>query len=63
MKVIEVVVRPDGTTQLETKGFAGAGCREASAFLEQALGQRASEKLTGEFFGHASEHRNVQQEG
>jgi hypothetical protein len=62
-KIIEVVVRPDGTTRVETKGFGGANCREASAFLEQAIGQRASEKLTAEFYSHAAEQRNVRQEG
>ena len=62
-KIIEVVVHPDGTTQVETKGFGGADCREASAFLEQAIGQRASEKLTAEFYSHAAQNQSVRQEG
>ena len=40
MKIIEIVVSPAGQTQVETKGFAGAECRQASEFLEQALGRR-----------------------
>ena len=46
---IEITVKPDGSTSLETKGFAGNGCRAASEFLERALGSRESEQLTSEF--------------
>ena len=49
MKTIEIIVGPDGQTRLETKGFAGPACREASRFLERALGQASAEELTGEF--------------
>ena len=49
MKIIEVIVSPQGETKIETKGFAGTECQQASAFLEQALGQRQAEKLTAEF--------------
>ncbi|NQV23521.1 MAG: DUF2997 domain-containing protein [Rhodopirellula sp.] len=48
-KTIEITVKPDGSTSLETKGFAGNGCRAASEFLERALGSRGSEQLTSEF--------------
>ncbi len=49
MTQIEIVISPDGQTKLETKGFGGQSCRDASRFLEQALGVRASEQLTAEF--------------
>lgn len=48
-KSIEITVAPNGQTTVETKGFNGSECREASKFLEQALGQRTSEQLTTEF--------------
>ena len=48
-KIIEVVVAPDGSSKIETKGFAGATCRDASRFIEKALGQRVDEQLTAEF--------------
>ena len=48
-KVIEIIVSPTGETQMETKGFAGEECREASGFLEAALGNRTGEQLTAEF--------------
>mgnify|MGYP000458432581 CR=1 FL=1 len=50
MQIIEILVRPNGETQLLIKGFTGNQCREASAFLERALGERASEQLTTEFY-------------
>ena len=49
-KTIEIVVSPRGETSVETNGFAGSACREASRFLEQALGQPTDEKLTAEFY-------------
>jgi hypothetical protein len=48
-KTIEIIVSPKGETQVQTRGFAGASCREASKFIEEALGQRVSEDLTSEF--------------
>ncbi len=48
-KVIEIVVDPKGEATVQTKGFAGAECREASRFVEQALGQKTAETLTAEF--------------
>ncbi|MCB9925588.1 MAG: DUF2997 domain-containing protein [Planctomycetaceae bacterium] len=53
-KVIEIIVSPTGETRLETKGFAGAECREASKFVEQAIGVVAGEQMTAEFHNAAS---------
>jgi hypothetical protein len=49
-RVIEVVVSPTGDTTVQTKGYVGAGCQEASRFLEQALGIVAREQKTAEFY-------------
>lgn len=49
-KTIEVVVSPTGQTRLETKGFQGSECVEASRLLEAALGQKSSEQATAERF-------------
>jgi hypothetical protein len=49
MKTIEITVSPKGETSVSTKGFAGSSCRDASKFIEQALGQQTSETLTAEF--------------
>ena len=49
MKTIEITVSPKGETHVETRGFTGPECREASRFVEQALGRRTAETLTAEF--------------
>ena len=49
MKTIEITVSPKGETAVTTKGFTGSSCRDASRFIEQALGQQTSETLTAEF--------------
>jgi hypothetical protein len=48
-RTIEILVSPKGETAVTTKGFVGSSCRDASKFIEQALGQRTSETLTAEF--------------
>ena len=48
-RTIEIIVAPNGETKVETKGFAGSECRDASRFIEQALGQQTGEQLTAEF--------------
>jgi hypothetical protein len=50
VKTIEITIGPQGQAKVETNGFSGSECREASKFIEQALGQRTDEKLTSEFF-------------
>ena len=49
-RTIEIVVTPEGKTTVQTLGFTGASCREASRFVEEALGQRVGERLTPEFY-------------
>lgn len=49
-KLIEIIVAPNGETRIETKGFTGAACRDASRLIEQALGERTAETLTAEFY-------------
>ena len=59
-KIIEIIVSPKGEATVTTKGFAGSSCREASKFVEQALGQQTSERLTGEFH-RVSDAQQLQQ--
>ncbi len=61
MKTIEIVVSPTGQTTIQTKGFAGASCQDASRFLEQALGTRMDEERTAEFY-QAEEARQIAHE-
>jgi Protein of unknown function (DUF2997) len=50
LKTIKITVDPKGNSKVETQGFTGGECREASRFVEQALGTRSSETLTAEFY-------------
>ena len=58
LNTIEIIVSPSGQSRIETKGFAGSQCREASHFLETALGKPTSETLTAEF--HETESNRQQ---
>lgn len=62
MKTIEIIVTPQGTTTVQTLGFAGSTCREASRFLEQALGERTGEYLTADFHQAATTQQQQQQQ-
>lgn len=61
MRIIEVLVSPKGETTIQTKGYAGGDCLQASKFLEDALGVAAAEQMTSEFFQTATEQQQVQQ--
>ena len=50
MKTIDVILAPDRSSRVETNGFTGSDCRQASEFLEQALGTRQREPLKPDFF-------------
>jgi len=50
MKLIEITISPEGQTRLETRGFHGATCQEASWLLERALGSATAEQLTSEYY-------------
>jgi hypothetical protein len=50
LKTIEIIIGPKGETTVETKGFTGPECKDASRFVEVALGQKTAEQMTGEFY-------------
>lgn len=45
MKTITILIAPDGTSTVETKGFTGKACLEATRDIEEALG-RVRERKT-----------------
>ena len=61
MKTIEVTVAKDGSTNVETKGFAGSECQQASRFVEDALGVKTAERLTPEFYATGGVQQEAQQ--
>jgi hypothetical protein len=63
MRTIEVIISPKGETKIETKGFAGSSCQQASHFLEQALGAKVSDKPTAEFYQAQTQAQVIEQGG
>jgi hypothetical protein len=58
-RIIEVLVSPTGEITVQTRGYAGADCVQASRFLEQALGVRTADTKTAEFYQEAQERQQV----
>jgi hypothetical protein len=59
--IIEVTVSPSGETTVQTKGFAGSSCRDASKAIERALGIVESDTPTAEMHQTTSTPQNIQQ--
>ena len=62
-KTIEIVIDPTGDACLQTKGFAGPTCRDASKLLEQALGTVSSDTPTAEMYQAATHAEPLRQRG
>ena len=61
-RMIEVLVSPKGEATVQTKGYAGSDCLQASKFLEQALGVVATDRKTAEFYqAAATTEQQIQQ--
>ena len=58
MKIIEVIVSARGETTIQTKGFTGGDCQQASKSIEAALGAAIAEQRTAEFYTPATDQRN-----
>ena len=61
MKTIEIIIAPNGQSRVETKDFVGSECRQASWFVEQALGQQTDEQLKAEFHQSATSQQHLKE--
>ena len=61
MKRIEILIAPNGQSTVETKGFTGGECRDASQFIETALGKAVNERMTSEFHKSQAQQQSQQQ--
>ena len=50
MKTIEITVTPEGSASVETRGYSGRSCQDASRFIESALGHQTGEQLTSAYY-------------
>jgi hypothetical protein len=60
-KIIEITISPQGETKIETNGFSGSECRLASRFVEEALGKKTSEQMTGEYYNTQQVDQDLRQ--
>lgn len=63
MKSIEIIIDPKGEVSIQTKGFNGASCKDASKALEEALGIVRSDTATPEMYQSATTSQQIQQSG
>ena len=57
--MIDVLISPTGETKIQTHGFSGPACQQATKALEAALGLTQSETLTAEYHQSATEETGV----
>jgi hypothetical protein len=60
MKVIEILINPTGQLTINAAGFQGADCEQATAFLEQALGQASQKQRKPEWYRQVSRQQKQQ---
>ena len=61
LTTIEIIVDSKGATTLQTRGFAGTTCREASRWLEAVVGQVLTDQATPEFYQSQDNSARAQQ--
>ena len=62
MTSITIIVKPDGKAFVETTGYYSTSCKDASRFIEQALGKQQAETLKPEYYSTTT-NTSEQQEG
>jgi hypothetical protein len=60
-RIIEIVVSPTGETTVQTKGYTGSDCFQASKFIEEALGVKTADRPTSEFYSSLTHPIEVQE--
>ena len=60
-RITELIVTKEGQTTIQTKGYSGSTCIDASRWLEQALGIPTDDRKTAEFYETLSTDQHVQQ--
>jgi hypothetical protein len=61
VRLIEVLVSPQGEAVVQTRGYVGADCLQASQFLEQALGSITTDRKTAEYYQPTQAKQQIQQ--
>ena len=59
MKIIKVKIGSTGKVVIETEGFHGASCQEATRAIEAALGGAKAETLKAEYYQQEVTHEET----
>jgi hypothetical protein len=59
-RIIEMVVSPTGETTVQTKGYSGGDCLQASQWLEHALGITTTDRKTSEYYSTAPLNQEIE---
>lgn len=62
MKQIQITLDLDGEVTIKAEGFVGRECKEATRFVENALGSVTSRTLTGAYYQTQTENRLQQKQ-
>jgi hypothetical protein len=60
-KKIIITVSATGETTVQTTGYTGPACKDASRFIEEALGEQTAERLTPEYHQPATRKNQTSQ--
>lgn len=58
-KMIRVRIKPDGSVSIETSGFKGTECKEATRQLEQSLGTVVQDQPKPEMYAPPEQHTTI----
>ena len=53
----EIIIGPDGSVEVQVKGYKGKRCLEAAKMFEQMIGQTQAQHLTSEYYDPEEEVR------
>lgn len=61
-RTIEIIIGLDGSSRIESKGFAGRSCLDSTRFLEEALGVKSKDERTPEFYRPVEQEESLRQQ-
>jgi len=59
MKTITITIDTDGSTAIDTTGFKGSSCKDATKEIERALGLAGDNKRKAEYYQKENQYVKV----
>ena len=63
MTSVIITIKQDGKAVVEAVGYYGTSCKDASRFIEKALGQKQAETFKPEYYTTTNTNTSEQTEG